>query len=101
MAEQPYYYVHTLAAFAKVLKKCSPVEDQSGRLSMANLAWMLERMGKFDRTSLDDALEAARLIGRMLATAERMGIWKPDRSKELILQDVKLGHDKPAFERKI
>ena len=100
MAHRGYYYVHTLAAFTEALgKDVARVEHYAGKPTQEHLAWMVEKIARLDRTSMDDAICAGQMIGKMLLAAEMYKFWNHTRSRELLGADKHAGFDRPYLNR--
>lgn len=97
MTQTAYYYSCTLAELTKKLGPTERVENPMGKPTREHLAWMVEQVAHLDRSSLDDALKAARWIGWMLLAAEIIGFWSNSQSRALIRLDREAGFDKPTL----
>lgn len=94
------YYEHTLTTLEGAIREkfphAVPREDAISNDMPSYLLWMIEKIRSMNRTSLKDALKAARWLGWILAVIEReLLFWDNRRSREIVRQDVKEGNDMP------
>lgn len=101
MAIQDFYYSNTLAAFTALLEPGSGRENEQGMRTPEHLAWMVTQVAKLDRTSIEDAIKAARWIGWMLCAAEELGFWDNARSRALIRKDIAEGYALPSVRTRV
>ena len=99
------FYEETISAIRIALRKrflsATPFESLSPEYSASNILWMAERVEHMDRSSLSDAVRAARWIGWMLHVCETdLYLWDNALSRDLIRKDVSLKNDLPRKSRR-
>jgi hypothetical protein len=95
------YYKGTLDEIARYMRKAYPgTTANPDGLKFGDyrgyVCWMVEYIGKLSTKSDAASVEATLLVGWTLAIVEtKLALWKHERSRELVLADVKKGYHKP------
>ena len=104
------YYTNTVAAVLETLERVFPERaimfpcesfDHPQYDNPTYLEWLANHIVNMTTHSLPDALEAARLISRLLMGVERLvDDWPVEKSFALLEQDKAQGLDQPGWVRR-
>jgi hypothetical protein len=95
------YYKGTLDEIARYMRKAYPgTISNSDGLRVGDyrgyVCYMVEYIGGLSTKNEAASIEATLLVGWTLAVVEtQLALWKHERSRELVLADVKKGFHKP------
>ena len=98
------YYQGTIRAIREAIREKHPSMEalfvdlsrlDEPHVPFAYLLWMCDEIEKMDITSIDQAIKAGRWIGWISAHVESKGLWKNDKTRDLVREDKENGFDKP------